>query len=415
MTQDDLTVNEKVPSRQSQCAIDCLSMFIGDVIGGIGPYLAIYLRASRHWDQGSIGAALSAMGIATIVAQTPAGAIIDKCKQKRLLLCLAALLMGLSAIAITIFPEYQAVIGAQIVYGSAAAVAGPCIVAISLGVVGEKLFTSRIARNEAFNHIGNVMAALLAGLVGYLISPNWIFYLIALFGIASMVATLFIKKDEIDHEVARGATDDDGEPAASITAILADRHILAFAIAVILFHLANAAMLPLAGQYLSEGHARSAPLWISACIIAAQLIMIPTSLLAGKFAQTWGRKPVFLVGMAVLPIRGVLYTLSNSPVLVVPVQLLDGIGAGIFGVLVSVIVADLTAGTGRYNITRGVIITAQGIGAALSNILAGVIVHAAGYSAGFLTLAGVGMLGLVICYFGLPETRSRSAALAQRS
>ena len=171
-------------------------------------------------------------------------------------------------------------------------------------------------------------------------------------------------------------------------------------------------MLPLAGQYLAEVQPNNAPIWISACIIAAQLVMIPVSIAAGTLAQTWGRKPVFLIGFAVLPIRGLLYTLSNSPFLVVPVQLLDGIGAGIFGVLASVITADLTRGTGHYNVTRGLIITAQGVGPALSNILAGCIVQAAGYGAGFISLGMIAALGLVICYFGLPETRNAEPVLS---
>jgi len=410
------TVSEKAPSTQSLRALDYLSMFIGDVIGGIGPYLAAYLRAARHWDQASIGAALSAMGLATILAQTPAGALIDRLRQKRILLGGAAATMSVSCIAITVFGQFHAVVAAQVTYGVGAAIAGPCIVAISLGVVGLEAFPLRIARNEAFNHVGNVMAALLAGAAGYLISPNWIFYFVAMFGVASILATAFIHEQDIDHKLARSAKfDGERQEPVSLMVLLSDRRIAAFAVSVVLFHLANAAMLPLAGQYLAEGQPRTAPIWISACIIAAQLVMIPVSITAGNFAQSWGRKPVFLIGFAVLPIRGLLYTLSNSPLLVVPVQLLDGIGAGIFGVLASVIVADLTKGTGHYNVTRGLIITAQGIGAALSNILAGWIVHAAGYSAGFISLALIAGVGLVICYFGLPETRNAEPVIIDGS
>jgi MFS family permease len=409
----EMDIVEKEPSRQSLRALDGLNMFVGDVIGGIGPYLAAFLRSSRQWDQADIGAALSAMGLATILAQTPAGALIDRTRQKRLLVGLSAAMMSLSCIAITIFPQFHAVITAQIVYGVGAAIAGPCIVAISLGIVGHKKFASRIARNEAFNHIGNVIAAILAGIAGSMISPKWIFYLVASFGLASIVATLWIKEPDIDHQLARGANDSaETSGNESLSTIFADKRIVAFALSVVLFHLANAAMLPLAGQYLSEARPKEAPFWISSCIVAAQFVMIPVSILAGKLAQTWGRKPVFLIGFIVLPVRGFLYTLSNSPLLIVPVQLLDGIGAGIFGVLASVIVADLTKGTGRYNVTRGLIITAQGIGSALSNLLAGFIVHAHGYNAGFTSLAFIALLGLLICYFGLPETKVSESAVA---
>jgi hypothetical protein len=64
------------------------------------------------------------------------------------------------------------------------------------------------------------------------------------------------------------------------------------------------------------------------------MIMIPVALAAGRFAGSWGRKAVFLIGFAALPIRGVLYTLSDNPYYLVGVQLMDGIGAGIGNFLV---------------------------------------------------------------------------------
>lgn len=191
--------------------------------------------------------------------------------------------------------------------------------------------------------------------------------------------------------------------------MLSDRRILIFALAVTLFHFANAAMLPLAGQLLSTGKATGASLYMSACIIAAQLVMVPVAAFAGKYAQSWGLRPIFLIGFAVRPIRGVLYTFSHDPVYIVAVQLLDGIGAGIFGVLWVIVVDDLTKGTGRFNVTQGAIATAHGIGAALSNAIAGYIVFAAGYDAGFLFLAAVALIALAIFYFAMPETGKPSS------
>jgi MFS family permease len=81
--------------------------------------------------------------------------------------------------------------------------------------------------------------------------------------------------------------------------------------------------------------------------------MIPVATWAGRLAVTYGRKPVFMLGFGVLPGRGVLYTLSGNPYALVSIQLLDGVGAGIFGVLSVLVVADLTRGTGRFNITNG--------------------------------------------------------------
>ncbi len=82
----------------------------------------------------------------------------------------------------------------------------------------------------------------------------------------------------------------------------------------------------------------------------------------------------------------------------------DGIGAGIYGAIFPVVVADLMRGTGRYSSALGAVNTAQGIGAALSTTLAGIVVVRAGYSAAFLTLAAVAAAGLLLFFFATPET-----------
>jgi MFS family permease len=157
---------------------------------------------------------------------------------------------------------------------------------------------------------------------------------------------------------------------------------------------------------LSTGQDRLAPVVMSACIIAAQMVMVPVAYWAGIFGNSWGRKPVFLIGFAVLPLRGLLYILSHHPFYIVAVQLLDGIGAGIFGVLFVIVVADLTEGSGRYNLALGAIMTAQGIGAVLSNLVSGYIVNAWGFNAGFLFLAAVAALAFLVYWSLVPETKT---------
>jgi MFS family permease len=303
-------------SARSLRALDALNIFLADVRDGVGPYLAIYLLATHQWDPASIGIAMSAMGIATVIAQTPAGWLIDTLKQKRLLIVGAALLVGISCAAITAVPTLPFIIAAQALNGIAVAVFPPAVAAITLGLVGPRRFADRMGRNEAFNHGGNVAAAALAGLAGYSLGREWIFYLVAAIGLASAVSVLFIRETEIDHQLARAAAPDttsEQKGGGSFIALLARPELLIFALAVTLFHFANAAMLPLAGQLLSTGKTTGASLYMSACIIAAQLVMIPVAALAGTFADRWGRKPVFLIGFAALPIRGCLYTFSDDP------------------------------------------------------------------------------------------------------
>jgi MFS family permease len=192
--------------------------------------------------------------------------------------------------------------------------------------------------------------------------------------------------------------------------LLTYRPLLIFAVCVALFHLANAAMLPLVGQKLALTNRNQGIAFISACIVGAQLVMVPMAVLVGRKADVWGRKNLFVVGFLVLTLRGALYPLSDSPDWLLGVQLLDGVGAGLFGALFPLIVADLTAGTGRYNISLGAISACHSIGAAFSTALAGVIVVAVGYSAAFVTLAAIALAGLVLFSLGMPETMDRSKA-----
>jgi MFS family permease len=99
-------------------------------------------------------------------------------------------------------------------------------------------------------------------------------------------------------------------------------------------------------------------------------------------------------------------TLRGLDWLNVAIQVLDGIGAGIFGVVSVLVIADLTRGTGRFNLTLGAITTSVGIGASLSQVIAGGIVHRVGSHAGFLFLAAVASAAFAILYFFMPETRN---------
>jgi len=375
------------------------------VHGGLGPYLAVYLLTVRHWNQAAIGVAMSLAGLAGIAAQTPAGALVDATRAKRAVVVAAAAVVTVCSLALIGLDGFWPVACLQLATGAAGAAFGPAIAAISLGVVGHARFAQRNGRNEAFNHAGNVAASLAAGAAAYVWGAIVVFVLIALTAAGSLASVLAIPGGAIDHDRARGLGD--GERAArpsSLGVLLANRTLLLFAACAFLFHLANAAMLPLVGQKLAGGDAGGGISLMSACIVAAQLVMVPAALLAGGKADQWGRKRLFLAGFAILPIRGVLYTLSSDPFWLVGVQLLDGIGAGLYGALFPLVVADLTRGTGRFNVSLGAVATGQGIGAALSNALAGAIVVAAGYSAAFFALAGIAALALALFWGLMPET-----------
>jgi MFS family permease len=394
-------------------ALDAINFFLADVRDGLGPYLAIYLLTEQHWDEARIGVVMSIAASAGIVAQTPAGALVDATRAKRLVMSGAALCIVTACLLLPVFPTFWPVALSQGLGHVAGAVLPPAIAAVSLGVVGHSAFTARIGRNETFNHAGNAVAATIAGGVAYLFGPSVVFYLLAVMSIASIISILAIPEDEIDHDLARGLHEEanekrQGEAPSGFGILLTCRPLLIFAICVMSFHLSNAAMLPLVGQKLALQDNNIGTSLMSACIIAAQIVMVPMAMLVGAKADRWGHKRFFLAALLILPVRGALYTLSDNRAWLVGVQLLDGIGAGIFGAIFPVIVADLMRNTGRFNVAQGAIITAQGIGGALSTTLAGLVVVKAGYSAAFITLGAVAAIGALICALALPETRQRA-------
>jgi MFS family permease len=406
--------DERNPSTTSRRALDALNVFLADVRDGMGPFLGTFLREKHHWDAGEVGIALAASQIGTVLAQTPAGALIDGIRWKRLAVAIAAAVVAAGCVVIYLVPTLAVVVAAQTAIGAAAAIFPPAVAALTLGLVGRSAMARRTGRNEAFNHGGNVVAAAFAGGSAYLLGYGALFFLVAGMAAASASAALLIREADIDHDLARGADDGGGsQQAVGIAELCTDRRIAIFATSVVLFHFANAAMLPLVGQKSSDGLKEGAAVLMSACIIAAQVVMVPVALAASRLAVSWGRKPVFLIGFAVLPVRGLLYCLSVNPFYLVGVQLLDGIGAGIFGVVSVLVVADLTKGTGRFNLTQGALAAATGIGAGLSNLLAGFVVKAAGFDAGFITLAAIAAAAATFYALAMPETGRSMGAVAE--
>jgi MFS family permease len=399
-----------------QRPLDWLNFFLADVKDGLGPFLAIYLLSSRHWNPGEIGVVMMIAGIATVAARAPFGALIDWTRWKRALIVIAAITVAVGAVAMSLFPNFWVVAAAQAVIGSADAVFPAAVGAISLGIVGPELFTRRVGRNEAFNHAGNAFTAITAGVAGWLLAPRAVLWLVAALAATSILAVLAIKSRWIDHDLARGSDKGrDGQPSG-LRVIFECKPLLIFTASITLFHFANAAMLPLLGEKLAQSNKGVETLFMAACIIIAQIVMVPMAILVGHKADTWGRKPIFLAGFAVLPIRGVLYTLTQNPYALVSIQVLDGIGAGIFGALFFIVMADLTQGTGRYNLAQGAASASWGLGAALSNSIAGFIVDKAGFSAAFGFLAGCGFAAFLLLWIAMPETGvPKATPLAERN
>lgn len=392
--------------------LDALNFFLADVRDGLGPYLAIYLlvvRGPSHgWNEATVGMVLTVAGIVGLLSQTPAGGLIDRARNKPHVVIVAALLVTLSSLSLPIVSGFTMVAITQSIAAAAGALFAPAISAITLGLVGPKMFAKRVGRNEAFNHAGNAVSAALAGVLAWRFGPVVVFWLMAGLTVASIVVSMRIDNKDIDNAVARGLDrepEDGCEEPSGWKTLLENRALMIFALTAFTFHLSNAAMLTSVSQLLGRtlGTDKATSL-TAACIVAAQLVMVPVAIVVGRNTERWGTKPIFLVAFGFLAARGALYTVSSDPWWLVGVQALDGIGAGIFGALFPVIVADLTKGSGRFNVSQGVVSSVFGLGAALSATLAGSIIVWAGYTASFLALAGIAAAGFVLYLIAMPET-----------
>ena len=395
-------------------SLDAINFLLSDVRGALGPYLNVFLVTQQHWSQAEVGLVTALGGWLGLAVQTPIGAAIDATQRKRGVIVIALAVLAAGALCIYAFPRFWPVLVANVLIAVVGDVFGPAVAALTLGLVRQHDLARRMGRNAAFDHAGNVAIAVVAGAVGWMFSQRAVFLLVPAFAALAAAATLSIPFAAIDQRRARGAREvQDGEPTtdvASVRVLLESRPLVIFGVCALLFHFANAPLLPLVGQKLAAAHGAWATAMMSSCIIAAQLVMVPIALLVGRTADTWGRKPLLLVGFGILPLRAVLYPLSDASAWLIGVQLLDGVGAGIFGALTPLVVADLMRGTGRYNVALGAVATMQGIGAATSGLVAGLIVDHFGYAAAFLTAGAAAAVALAALAVAMPETAERSLA-----
>jgi MFS family permease len=388
-------------------SLDALNFLLADVRGALGPYLNVFLVTQQHWSQSSVGWVMTISGLLGLVAQTPIGAAIDATNAKRGLIVAALAVLAAGAAIIYALPVFWPVMIANTFIAVVGDVFGPAVSALTLGLYASSAIAWRLGRNSAFDHAGNVAIAAAAGLVGWMVSQRAVFLLVPVCAALAAAATLSIPGGAIDHDRARGANEGDAAKAKASEGfglLLKNRPLLVYAICALLFHFANAPLLPLVGQKLAAVHKDYATAMMSACIIAAQLIMLPIALAVGRYADRAGRKPLLLIGFGILPVRALLYTLSNNSAWLIGVQLLDGVGAGIFGAITPLLIADLTRGTGRYNIAQGAVATTQGIGASLSGLAAGEIVDHFGYTAAFIESAIAAAIALAALVVAMPET-----------
>jgi MFS family permease len=385
--------------------LDWFVFFVADVQTGFGPFVSVYLTG-QHWTQIDIGLILSAAGVVSLIGQMPGGALVDAARSERFVAGIAIVAICVSALIYATVPIFPMVLTGSILHALASCVLGPALAAISLGLVGHAAIGERFGRNARFASVGNGLAAAAMGACGYFLSARAVFIVTVLLLIPALLALRTISENEIDPERAHGASPrrPAAKPPIGLGALMRNRPLLIFAGCLLLFHLANSAMLPLVGSVVTMRSANWATLIIAACIVVPQFVVAVISPRVGARARIWGRRPLLIIGFGALPIRGIFFATVHDPYALVAVQLLDGITAAVLGVMVPLIIADVTRGTGRFNLGQGIIGTTVGIGAALSTTLAGYITDRFGSASAFFELSAVAIVGLTAVVAFMPET-----------
>lgn len=393
------------PSRKSQRGLDWFVFFLADAQMGFGPLVAVYLTAQK-WTQVDIGLVLTAGSLVALAGQIPGGALVDAARSERVLAACAVAAIGGSALLIGAWPIFAAVLAAKLLHSAASCILGPAIAAISLGLVGHAGISERLGRNARYAAAGAALAAVGMGAVGYLLSNRSIFFVTAALCVPTLLALWLIGAGQVDPEKAHGgkATPHPGDPMASFRNLLRNRALMIFAGCVALFHLANAAMLPLTASIVTMRFDAWAAALVSACMLVPQLVVAAFAPWVGREAVRAGRRPLLLLGFGALTLRGVLLAFASSPYSILAVQILDGISAAVLAVMVPLIIADVTRGTGHFNLAQGTVGTAVGIGASLSTILAGYTYDHFGLVPAFLGLAGLAGTGFLAVLALMPET-----------
>ena len=368
---------------------------------GFGPFVAVKL-ADRGWVPANIGLVLTASGLAGLLTQVPAGELIDISRSKRLLVGMATTTIISGILIFGLRPDFPSVFAASLIQGTAGSVLGPGVAAISLGLVGQEALAERLGRNQRFAAIGGLTAAGIMGVIGYLLSTADIFLVTVAFGIPVILALVRIRADDVNFGRSCCAADQHSmHPQRVSRAVLfKDRRLLTFAICVFLFQVANASVLPLIGETLVHAEGRWSSPVASALIVARQVFVGLLAPWVGRTASAWGRRPLLLIGLGVVPIRTALFALTADPALFVVVQMLDGLSGATLGVLTTLVIADLAKGTGRFNLGA-----LSRIGASLSTSISGLVVEKFGYTAGFLSATTGALIAVAIFWMFMPETK----------
>lgn len=382
-------------SDRSLIALAVLNFFLADARDGLGPFLDAFL-ATRGWSSVTLGLIATVGGLVGLLATPLCGALVDATPWKRALIAGPVVLVTTAALLTLTYPTVAIVWIGQIATAVVGAVIGPALAGLTLGLVGERLFSQQIARNEVWNHAGNLASLAAVFVVVSMIGREGMVWLMIATALGTLAAVAAIDPNRIDHKVARGLAEDKGEPGPSgFGVLLKSRGLILLAVILLIFHFGNAPMSRLIAQQFAIE--LDSPFRTTAIITGiSQLSMVGVALAAPLLIRRFGLAAALALGLAALPIRGVIAASFQGFWIVYPTQVLDGVGAGLLGIVTPVAVERMLKGTGRFNVGFAAVMTVQGIGASLSNVVAGWLVTKGGYPLSHLVAAGIALVAFAV-------------------
>jgi MFS family permease len=427
-----------------------------------------FLIVAKGYSEKQVGVLFFVFGMSQFLFQAPAGYLLDYTEQKVLWLSSAGILTTLMTICTAVFASHDnfwLMVFIKFLQGGITSFIPPGLNSITQGIVGAVGMTEQVSINEMMNHLGTAIIVFTGSLIAFTLYPT-IGFLFIVSPIACVGFLYFLNKirpEDIDHNAARGLTSEvgggnrvstlikeyvppgaapdsvkgkaiktkpsfifglgDGDTVVDSDAprpdtplqVLRDPVLLMFILITFLFQVANGTVLPLVMQTLAIGNGREGILLSGLCICVAQVFMVMSAKICGKFSGKYGRKWLFLIGLGIVPIRcailGGLLTIQGAgeasaflQSCILATQILDGIGAGTFGTMYILVTSDISGGTGRFGLTLGLTTAALSIGGTVSGYMGQALAQDLGYLKAFWILMALSMLPALLYLFCMPET-----------
>ena len=136
--------------------------------------------------------------------------------------------------------------------------------------------------------------------------------------------------------------------------------------------------------------------------------MVGSAVLGGVLLPRLGTKPLFLLAMGAIPLRGTVIILlltyfPKNTIALLVTQTLDGLAGGLVGLLTVLLAENLTRGTGRFALVYGIARTCDVLGGSFSNLIAQTVAEYYGYKNAFLFLSVTSLIPIVLYSVAIPS------------